>query len=148
MSEGEYSAHGLTLTWDVSDNFTIKSLTGYRELDSDIHQDYASAFSTPGNPFPTDFITFDTLDTDQFTQELQFLGSFGERFEYLVGLYYFNEKGDHFQHIDINLATLPPAFGGPIFHRQGPRHRCGVDFGSGVRTSHLDTGDPGRPAGA
>ena len=115
MSEGEYSAHGLTLTWEVSDNFTIKSLTGYRELDSDIHQDYASAFSTPGSPFPTDFVTFDTLDTDQFTQELQFLGNFGERFEYLVGLYYFNEKGDHFQHIDINLASLPPAFGGPIF---------------------------------
>ena len=48
MSSGEYNAHGLTLTWEVSDNFTIKSLTGYRELDDDIYQNYASAFSTPG----------------------------------------------------------------------------------------------------
>ena len=55
IEQGEYNAHGLTLTWEVSDNFTIKSLTGYRELDDDIHQDYASAFSTPGVPFPTEF---------------------------------------------------------------------------------------------
>ena len=60
-------------------------------------------------------MTFDTLDTEQFTQELQFLGSFGERFDYLVGLYYFKEEGDHFQHIDIDLGSLPPAFVGPIF---------------------------------
>ena len=52
-------------------------------------------------------MTFDTLDTEQFTQELQFLGSFGERFDYLVGLYYFKEEGDHFQHIDIDIR--PPA---------------------------------------
>ena len=61
-------------------------------------------------------MTFDTLDTEQFTQELQFLGSFGERFDYLVGLYYFKEEGDHFQHIDIDIP-LPfiPEFGfGPI----------------------------------
>ena len=114
LSSGEYNAHGLTLTWEVSDNFTIKSLTGYRELDDDIHQNYASAFSTPGSPFATEFVTFDTLDTEQFTQEFQFLGSIGERFDYLVGLYYFKEEGDHFQHIDIDLPTLPPAFGGPI----------------------------------
>jgi iron complex outermembrane receptor protein len=117
MSSGEYTAHGLTLAWDVNDNFTIKSLTGYRDLDDDIYQNYASAFSTPGSPFPTEFVTFDTLDTDQFTQEFQFLGSIGERFDYLVGLYYFKEEGDHFQHIDIDIP-LPfiPAFGlfGPI----------------------------------
>ena len=56
LSSGEYNAHGLTLTWDVSDNFTIKSLTGYRELDDDIYQNYTSAFSTPGSPFPTEFV--------------------------------------------------------------------------------------------
>jgi iron complex outermembrane recepter protein len=117
LSSGEYNAHGLTLTWDVSDNFTIKSLTGYRELDDDIYQNYMSGFSTPGSPFPTEFVTFDTLETEQFTQELQFLGSAGERVDYLVGLYYFKEEGDHFQHIDIDIP-LPfiPEFGlfGPI----------------------------------
>ncbi len=122
LSSGEYNAHGLTLTWEVSDNFTIKSLTGYRELDDDIYQNYVSAFSTPGSPFPTEFVTFDTLDTEQFTQELQFLGSFGERFDYLVGLYYFKEEGDHFQHIDIDIL-LPPDFRRCHRHRQGPRHR-------------------------
>ena len=111
LSSGEYNAHGLTLTWEVSDNFTIKSLTGYRELDDDIHQNYAGAFSTPGLPAAaTDFVTFDTLDTEQFTQELQFLGSFGERVDYLLGLYYFKEEGDHFQHIDIDV----PGFGTTI----------------------------------
>ena len=115
LSEGDYNAHGLTLTWEVNDNLTIKSLTGYRELDSDIYQDYASAFSTPGVPWSTGFRTFDNLDTKQFTQELQLLGNLGDRFDYLVGLYYFNEDGDHFQHIDIDIPGLPPAFGGPIF---------------------------------
>lgn len=111
LSKGDYNAHGLTLTWQVSDNFTIKSLTGYRELDSDIYQNYASAFTALNNPFPLDFVTFDTLDTEQFTQEFQFLGSIGERFDYLIGLYYFKEEGDHFQHIDIDSLTLPPPFG-------------------------------------
>jgi len=108
LSEGEYNAHGLTLTWEVNDNFTIKSLTGYRELDDDIYQDYAGAFSTPGLPSATEFATFDTLDTEQFTQELQLLGSIGERFDFLVGLYYFKEDGDHFQHIDIDNLGLGP----------------------------------------
>ena len=108
LSEGEYNAHGLTLTWEVNDNFTIKSLTGYRELDDDIYQDYAGAFSTPGLPSATEFATFDTLDTEQFTQELQLLGSIGERFDYLIGLYYFKEEGDHFQHIDIDNLGLGP----------------------------------------
>ena len=126
LSSGEYNAHGLTLTWEVSDNFTIKSLTGYRELDDDIYQDYASAFSTPGVSVPDRASARSIrLDTEQFSQELQFLGSIGERFDYLVGLYYFKEEGDHFQHIDIDIPGRPhsPRFPRTNLHRQGPRYR-------------------------
>ena len=115
LSTGEYQAHGLTLSWQVNDSLTIKSLTGFRSIDTDVYQDYASAFSSVGVPWTTGFRTFDELETDQFTQEFQFLGSFGERVDYLVGLYYFNEDGDHGQRIDIDIPGLPPAFGGPIF---------------------------------
>ncbi|MDY0006395.1 MAG: TonB-dependent receptor plug domain-containing protein, partial [Spongiibacteraceae bacterium] len=34
-SESEFEGHGLTLTWQASDALTIKSLTGYRELNFD-----------------------------------------------------------------------------------------------------------------
>ena len=105
----------MTLSWQVNDSLTIKSLTGFRSIDTDVYQDYASAFSSVGVPWTTGFRTFDELETDQFTQEFQFLGSFGERVDYLVGLYYFNEDGDHGQRIDIDIPGLPPAFGGPIF---------------------------------
>ena len=144
MSSGEYNAHGLTLTWEVSDNFTIKSLTGYRELDDDIYQNYAAAFSTPGVPFPTEFVTFDTLDTEQFTQELQFLGSIGERFDYLVGLYYFKEEGDHFQHIDIDI----PGFG--LFPSVDKDRDIDAESESKAVFAQVTwtPRDPGRPTGA
>jgi iron complex outermembrane receptor protein len=104
LSKTDFEGHGLTVNWDVSNNFSINSLTGYRELNYRAYQDYAEAFLSG-------FRTDDKIDTHQFSQEFQFVGSaLDDRLEYLVGLYYFEEKGSHRQLLDITVydAVLPP----------------------------------------
>jgi iron complex outermembrane receptor protein len=97
LSKTNFEGHGLTVNWDVSSNFTINSLTGYRELDYRAYQDYAEAFLSG-------FRTDDDIDTHQFSQEFQFVGTtLDDRLDYLVGLYYFEEKGGHRQVLDITV---------------------------------------------
>jgi len=40
-------SHGLTLTWNLGGSATLKSLTGYRGLDSQFTQDFADSFTDP-----------------------------------------------------------------------------------------------------
>ena len=97
LSKSDFEGHGLTVAWDVSDNFSINSLTGYRELSYRAYQDYAESFLIG-------FQTDDDINTHQFSQEFQFVGSaLDDRLEYLVGLYYFEEKGSHRQLLDMTL---------------------------------------------
>ncbi len=104
VSPGDFESHGLTLSWDASDALTLKSLTGYRDIDVAYHQDYAETF----------FVGFRSLDdirSHQFSQELQAMGSLLDgRIDYLVGLYYFEETGRHFQNTVITnaLPGSPP----------------------------------------
>lgn len=90
LSQSDFEMHGLTVEWDVNDALTIKSLTGYRELDSDAQQDYAEAFGFP-------LTTQNIVQQHQFSQEIQFLGSvLDDRIKYIAGLYYFDESAsDH-----------------------------------------------------
>ena len=97
----------------------------------------------------TDFVTFDTLDTEQFTQELQFLGSFGERVDYLRRpLLLQGGRRSLPAHRHRHSGSLYPSSVRSDRHRQGPRYRRRVGVEGGVRAGDLDAGDPGRPAGA
>lgn len=97
-SPGEIESHGLTLSWNVNDALTLKSLTGYRDLAVAYHQDYAEAFFAG-------FRSLDDIRTHQFSQELQVVGSFlNERINYVAGLYYFREAGSHYEYITITNA--------------------------------------------
>lgn len=85
--------HNLTASWDVSDDVTIKSITGYRKLRNRTMQDYHSGVF---GPFPLFRTAFDSSQ-DQFSQELQLIGSaFDKRLEYVLGLYYFDESAHSF----------------------------------------------------
>ena len=102
LSNSDFEGHGLTLTWDVSDDFTIKSLTGYREIGFDSSQDYAETFLVPAQ-------SHDIVDNHQFSQELQFLGSaLDDRLQFVTGLYYFEEGSSHYEyyHTDARLFGL------------------------------------------
>lgn len=99
ISTTEFEGHGLTLTWQANDNLTIKSLTGYRELDFDGFQDYAESFGVPTR-------SIDYVNNYQFSQDLQFIGSAGDDVEYVAGLYYFKESSSHFQNYVLDLNAI------------------------------------------
>ena len=68
---------------DLGGGFSVKSITGYDESEIDNRVD------VDGSPLRIDEIVFLT-DTDQFSQELQ-LAYESNRFNGIVGLFYFNE---------------------------------------------------------
>ncbi|CAN0602922.1 unnamed protein product, partial [Ectocarpus sp. 12 AP-2014] len=77
----------VTLAWDTGIG-TIKSITSVRGFDSSFYNDIDYS----------PFIIFHNINSrfnqDQFSQELQLAGSSEEgRFDYVVGLYYFEEDG-------------------------------------------------------
>ena len=83
--------HNLTVSWDVSDNVTLKSLTGYRKLSSRTNQNYHTGVA---GAFPLILTAFDQKQ-DQWSQELQLIGSaLDKQLEYVLGAYYFDEDGD------------------------------------------------------
>ena len=60
--------HALTATWDVADQATVKSVTAFRESDSNFTLDTAEAFNTPQ-------IEYYALAERQFSQELILSGA-------------------------------------------------------------------------
>ena len=97
VSKTEFSGQSLTVSWDVSDYLTIKSISGYNELDTHYYQDYMNAaFVVFG------YKTDDEISSRQWSQEFQFVGSaLDSRLEYVAGLYAFNEKASHLQLLDV-----------------------------------------------
>ena len=106
-----------------------RSLTGYRGLDSRFTQDYAGAFSNPASAGfigITNFAGADIVQSNVFTQELQLVGDIGKSFDYVAGLYYFDEHANHIEDVTIGIPLFAP--GAPLFfpfseldHRVGRR---------------------------
>lgn len=76
-------------TWDISDSLTVKSITSYRDLEGfwtrDADHSPLALYTLPNS-----------YEQDQFTQELQLLGTaFDNRLNWILGLYYFEEQGAH-----------------------------------------------------
>lgn len=98
--ELEVFGHALTLSWLVGD-LELKSITGYRDYDSDfpgLHVDagtyYGAAAGSTEQAWLPAFYTNGDKEQDQFSQELQAIGSaFDNRLNYVMGLYYFEEEG-------------------------------------------------------
>lgn len=74
--------HSLTLEWDLGP-VTLKSISGYRYMDSLYVQDYIDRFSQEVQ---------DYMET--WSQELQFIGdALNGRLQYVAGLFYYDEDG-------------------------------------------------------
>ena len=98
VSELDTQGVSLTASWDITDNVQVKSITSFRSLEG--------TFSRDGDhsPLPIVFLT-DTYEQDQFSQELQLLGSSAEgRLNWILGLYVFSEDGEN-----VNDVFFPPA---------------------------------------
>ncbi len=103
--------HNFTANWDVSDNLTIKSLTGYRKLSNLTNQNYLTGAA---GPFPL-FLTGFDQDQKQWSEEVQLIGSaFDRQLEYVLGAYYFDEKG--------NSADFTAPTGRPRLDRSATIH--------------------------
>jgi len=80
----DHEMHGLTLSWNFSQNIKFKSLTSYRELDEDTHNNYAGTLYFNGVIFEEQY------RQEQFTQEFQLMGKH-DSLDWIIGLYYYQE---------------------------------------------------------
>lgn len=95
-TEEEFSQGIATVEWDISDSTTLKSITTWRDIQSQGPTDVdaigiplLTAGASPNNPAVGGF------QTDIFSQELQLNGSaFNDRLSFATGLYYFEEEGN------------------------------------------------------
>lgn len=77
--------HSFTLSWNVDEVNTLKSITGYRTMDWD------DSLDLDGSPYDIAF-TQRFTDYHQFSQDLQWLGH-TDRLNWVAGFYYFGDDG-------------------------------------------------------
>ncbi|MDT0575889.1 TonB-dependent receptor [Croceicoccus sp. F390] len=87
----------LIAEWQPNDDLTLRSLSSFRDIDVNTRQDYVEALLTP-------FWAFDDVQSQTYTQEFQAVGDFNS-FEYVVGIYYFNEDASHRLQADIGTGA-------------------------------------------
>jgi len=86
------------VAYDFSDSLTLKSITAWRDLDSEFGRD--------GDHSPHRISQFeDTLEQEQFTQEFQLLGTY-DRMNWILGAYYFAEDGDNNNTLDFSISNF------------------------------------------
>ncbi len=81
----------LTAEWGIGD-YTVTSITAYREWKNRQHQDY-DALSQLSATFPQGD-DYGTVDNHQFSQELRLTSPKGKFIDYVVGAYYLHAKTD------------------------------------------------------
>lgn len=90
----------VTLEFEASDNLTIKSITGYRK------SGWKSGSDLDGSPLSMLELSFEQNQW-QFSQELQLLGqALDKRLNYVLGAYYFKEKGDLHDYVTFAEGLL------------------------------------------
>ena len=78
----------LTMNWDL-DNFSLKSITAYRELETQFYHTFGGA------PFMTYMNNNNNYDNQQISQEFQLSGNSEDgRLTWVTGLYFFEEEGN------------------------------------------------------
>lgn len=90
--------HGLTLTWSF-DDFDIKSITGYREMEIRVTpggtDNDGGAWSLPVFHNATLRNGGNKKWVEQFSQEFQIVGmAMDDRLEYVGGIYYYEDEGE------------------------------------------------------
>jgi iron complex outermembrane receptor protein len=83
--KSDHKGGNITINWDINGSTSLKSITAYRELDTDYFIDIDATELEIGDVFVG-------LDQNQFSQEFQLLGNNGENLNWVAGLYYLNEE--------------------------------------------------------
>lgn len=88
FSESEVSSANVTIAWDIADSLTLKSLTGWFEVDSSSYSDL------DGSPLPI-FGPSAVMTDHAWSQEFQLSGSsFGDSLRWLAGVYYYRNDNN------------------------------------------------------
>jgi iron complex outermembrane receptor protein len=96
------------IEWAISDTLTLRSITAYRDIDSEFARDGDSS------PFLLGF-NLDFFEQSQFSQEFQLLGTaFDGGLDWIVGAYYFTEDGLNINPVDF--AGIDIESGGDFDH--------------------------------
>lgn len=82
-----------TNSWDFND-MTLKSISGFRDMDS---ASYRDADNNPNNYFSVG----SQFDVQQYSQEFLLSNASGSSFDWLAGVYYMYEDGDHSSQVTI-----------------------------------------------
>jgi iron complex outermembrane recepter protein len=87
------------IDWQLSDAYSLKSISAWRKYDSDWAQD------VDGSPAASQQL-LQTLTHWQWSQELRLNGSFGDAFDFTVGGFYFKQDGTLQARVDLNYAGI------------------------------------------
>jgi iron complex outermembrane receptor protein len=88
FSKIDASGLSVTANMDVAEGLALKSISAFRRLSADFGTDL------DGSPIDIGDTSFST-NQRQYSQELQLIGSsFQKRLDWVLGAYYFHEKGD------------------------------------------------------
>ena len=96
----------MTVAWEINDALTLKSITAYREGETDTLIDF-DAGPTPALDVPGHY------EDDQATQELQLLFE-GEKLQGVAGLYYLDANASGAFDTILGLANLTIATAGEV----------------------------------
>lgn len=99
-------------TMDLSDGLTLKNVFGYRKISTQIGLEFdgSALLTRNGDPF---FNALNDAREHQISEELQLQGKlFEDRLSFVVGGYYFREKGRDFQQTIIGGYGISQAGGG------------------------------------
>ncbi|MBW2368997.1 MAG: TonB-dependent receptor, partial [Deltaproteobacteria bacterium] len=102
VEERTMKGASLTVDYDFGDGYTVTSISAFRALE------LSFAGDLDGGPLPT-FVMDRSSEFDQFTQELRIASPAGRKFEYVAGLYYFNQtaKEDLADSVPLLVGAAP-----------------------------------------
>lgn len=103
FDQSKSTGHALTIDWNLSHNVTIKSITAQRDID------YADTVDADGFDL-LGFHTIRRVKHDQFSQEVQIIGSVGQ-FNYITGLFYMTEESDAENPFILGFGTVNNFYG-------------------------------------
>ncbi|WP_160152764.1 TonB-dependent receptor [Microbulbifer sp. ALW1] len=90
--EREIRGTALTMEWNLPSDFTLRSITASRDTEMTYHND------TDYSPYPLAEIEY--MDSyEQLTQEFQLVSPGADDFNYVAGLYFYQQEGNSFREV-------------------------------------------------
>ena len=102
--DSEFFGGALTVNYSFDNDHTLTSITSYRQ------GEFLTAIDDDYTPLSLLDVTFDE-DSDQFSQELRLVSPVNEKYDWVAGLFYFQNDLMMNRQGDVGEALFLPAFG-------------------------------------